>query len=238
MTTVADAICDRDRWPLSQVLMAMEVAATRAGAKKLEEWAWQQIDGYPVGSEVPEERMWPRVIKGDILNDFTKLYQANLTLPNEVLPPERRDHFLIHRCYDGIPTLERGMEGVKPGAVHMIDNPQLLVAVSQSPALTAGTVCRRVWLQYPSSEHRRVIENARAQMLRISLEAEKKGLVLTMPEEGSAGAAVTTEGKPVRPENARAILERITTQVLTSAAGKMAVEAIEVVKTIAKGGGG
>lgn len=118
MRSLTDLAADLDV-STEQVLIALQVVATRAGVDDLADWAAKELEGYAEEDELPTHRRWELTIFANLYNP----YQAFVSRAHVPIAREYREKATIYHCRDDRANRKR-IVGWKPERAHGSRTPE------------------------------------------------------------------------------------------------------------------
>ena len=155
-----------------QVLIALQVVATRAGVDDLADWAAKELEGYSKEDELPTHRSWVLTIVANLYNP----YQAFIPQVHVPIAKEYKEKATIYHCREGIGQIERALSANRQNEPMDVEHPNLAQIVSAS--LQKPWTCVRATAEFSSQHLKVIVDRARQTALRLCLECEKNGIVL------------------------------------------------------------
>ena len=171
MKSLTDLAADLDV-STEQVLIALQVVATRAGVEDLADWAAKELEGYAEADELPKHRRWELTIVANLYNP----YQAFVSRAHVPIAREYREKATIYHCREGIGQIESALSAGRQNEPMGVEHPNLARIVNAS--LKHPWTCVQASAEFSSLHLKTIVDRARHSALKLCLECERKGTVL------------------------------------------------------------
>ena len=171
MRSLTDLAADLDV-STEQVLISLQVVATRAGVDELADWAANELEGYAEEDELPTHRRWELTIVANLYNP----YQAFVSRAHVPIAREYREKATIYHCREGIGQIESALSAGSQSDPMGVEHPNLARIVNAS--LKHPWTCVQASAEFSSLHLKTIVDRARHTALKLCLECERKGIVL------------------------------------------------------------
>ena len=171
MKSLTDLAADLDV-STEQVLIALQVVATRAGVEDLADWAAKELEGYAEEEELPKHRRWELTIVANLYNP----YQAFVSRAHVPIARDYREKATIYHCREGIGQIESALSAGRQNEPMGVEHPNLARIVNAS--LEYPWTCVQAGAEFSSLHLKTIVDRARHSALKLCLECERKGTVL------------------------------------------------------------
>ena len=180
MREMSDVLADT-KVGMVDILLNLQVSATRAGNHEMAAWAAKEGTGYAENDELPTHRIWPLSIEATL---HSGLQVTTVQVPHIWLPEEQREAVTTFKCRTGMGGIERMLRGGE-GHTGMLEvpHPNLPAVIQEKLPLTEGTVCIGTAAKFPIGHLADVATMARQTALTWCLKCEEEGEGIVWPED-------------------------------------------------------
>ena len=182
---ITEAAGDLKGVTTEEVVVGLHIAASRAGVTKITDWTGRELRGYGPEDPLPENRQWRMTITARMINLVTGLTIPTTELPERLLPDIARKKGLLYECRESIGAIEKDLEGTKGPGGFSVQDARITDALNTNGKLGQGWQCDNVRLNFSRTNLAEILKAVRYRVLEVSLECERKDVVLLMPDDGS-----------------------------------------------------
>ena len=150
---------------LGGLLRKCKVLAARLGSRSLEDWLLWESDGYPEGAEVPNYRVLPLQLKGNLSGPLGSGIR-NAPIPLLCLPEKARKMWRNFRCRQGVASLEEILKRADEGTL-IVPTGDLAVALGTS--VYAYQNCVQAWAEVGVGQILEILNAERNRILDFSI---------------------------------------------------------------------
>ena len=163
-----------------QVLTALRIVATRAGADELAAWAAKELEGYEEDDELPTYRSWRLTIVASLHNPMQGFVQ-NTHVGDIAIDTRYREKVTTYYCRDGVGQIEilLSTHGNHDKSQPLrVEHPNLAQLINSGPMLGPGWTCTHASAEFSPMHLQTIVNKARQTALRLCLECENRGVDL------------------------------------------------------------